>query len=70
MILKKRDESDFNLSMELIVNYELEYIEIIVSTWNKKAHTKTMKQFHANEFSAALNEYRMREKFLFGNVEE
>lgn len=70
MILKARDESDFNLSMKLIVNYEPEYIEIIVSAWNKKAHTKTMKQFHANKFSDALAYYRQQEAFLFGNKEE
>lgn len=69
MILKVRDEQDFNLSMKLIVNYELEYIEVSVSAWNKKAHTRTMKFFKANEFSDALATYRQQEKFLFGNVE-
>ena len=30
MILKVRDEQDFNISMNLNINYELEYIELTV----------------------------------------
>lgn len=40
MILKVRDEQDFNISMNLNINYELEYIELTVNVWNKKAHTQ------------------------------
>lgn len=31
MILKVRDEQDFNISMNLNINYELEYIELTVN---------------------------------------
>ena len=33
MILKVRDEQDFNISMNLNINYELEYIELTVNVW-------------------------------------
>lgn len=45
MILKVRDEQDFNISMNLNINYELEYIELTVNVWNKKAHTQQTKTF-------------------------
>ena len=51
MILKVRDEQDFNISMNLNINYELEYIELTVNVWNKKAHTQQTKTFTASRFS-------------------
>lgn len=69
MILKVRDEQDFNISMNLNINYELEYIELTVSVWNKKAHTRQMKTFSASCFSESLAYYRQQEAFLFGNKE-
>ena len=57
MILKVRDEQDFNISMNLNINYELEYIE----------QTKT---FAASRFSEALAYYRQQETFLFGAGEQ
>ena len=69
MILKVRDEEDFNLSMKLDIYYDLEYIEVIVKVWNKKAHKTIMKTFNANHFSEALAYYRRQEEFLFGDME-
>ena len=57
MILKVRDEQDFNISMNLNINYELEYIELTVNVWNKKAHTQQTKTF-----TASLNEKAARRR--------
>ena len=54
MILKVRDENGFNISLNLNINYELEYIELTVNVRNKKAHTKQTKTFSASRFSEAL----------------
>ena len=70
MILKVRDENGFNISMNLNINYELEYIELTVNVWNKKAHTKQTKTFSASRFSEALAYYRQQETFLFGAGEQ
>ena len=70
MILKVRDEQDFNISMNLNINYELEYIELTVNVWNKKAHTQQTKTFTASRFSEALAYYRQKETFLFGAGEQ
>ena len=70
MILKVRDEQDFNISMNLNINYELEYIELTVNVWNKKAHTQQTKTFTASRFSEALAYYRQQETFLFGAGEQ
>lgn len=70
MILKVRDEQDFNISMNLNINYELEYIELTVNVWNKKAHTQQTKTFTASHFSEALAYYRQQGTFLFGAGEQ
>ncbi len=69
MTLKVRDEQEFNLSMNLNINYDLEYIEVTVTSWNKKAHTVVTKQFGAADFPAALAYYRNQEAFLLGKKE-
>lgn len=69
MILKVIDEEDFNLSMALDINYELEYIEVIVKAQNKKRHTVEMKTFKAAQFSEALAYFDRQERFLFGGKE-
>lgn len=69
MILKVRDENGFNISLNLNINNELEYIELTVNVRNKKAHTKQTKTFSASRFSEALAYYRQQEVFLFGNKE-
>lgn len=70
MILKVRDTEFFNLSLKLIINYELEYIELIVQVKNKLAHTGTMKTFSAGRLSEALAYYSQQEHFFFGKTEE
>lgn len=69
MILKVRDEGDFNLSMRLNINYDMEYIEVTVYTQNKKAHTAITKMFKADRFSEALRYFEQQEAFLFGEKE-
>ena len=70
MILKARDEGDFNLSMRLNINYDMEYIEITVHVWNKKAHTTIAKTFKADRFSEALRYFEQQEAFLLGKKED
>lgn len=70
MILKVRDEGDFNLSMTLNINYDMEYIEITVHVWNKKAHTTIAKTFKADRFSEALRYFEQQEAFLLGKKED
>lgn len=69
MIMKVRDERDFNLSMRLNINYDMEYIVIAVSVWNKKAHTTITETFKADHFSEALRYFEQQEAFLFGKKE-
>ena len=70
MILKVRDEKDFNISMKLNIEYELEYITVQVSVWNKKAGTQRTQSFNPSRFSEALAYYRQAEAFLFGGEEQ
>ena len=37
MTLKANDTCDFNIALNLNVNYDLEYIELTVTIWNKKS---------------------------------
>lgn len=69
MILKVRDEGDFNLSMRLNINYDMKYIEVTVYVQNKRAHTAITKNFDANKFSEALRYFEQQEAFLFGKKE-
>lgn len=69
MILAVIDERDRNLSMKLDINYELERIEVVVTVWDKGAHTVDTKRFEASEFAAALAYFRQQEAFLFGKKE-
>jgi hypothetical protein len=69
MILKVRDEGDFNLSMMLNINYDMEHIEVTVHVRNKKAHTTVTKTFKADRFSEALRYFEQQESFLFGKKE-
>lgn len=61
MILKVNDTPEFNLSLNMNVNYDLEYIELTVNLCNKKKHTALTKQFQASDFAAALACYRQYE---------
>lgn len=61
MILKVNDTSDFNLSLRLNINYDLEYIELTVCFHNKKKQTMETKCFPASKFSQALSCYKQYE---------
>ena len=39
MILKVRDEQDFNLTMKQNIDCEKGFIELLVTAWDKVAHT-------------------------------
>ena len=64
MLLKTNESCDFNLSMNLQINYDLEYIEITVTLRNKRKHTALMKQFPAKDFSQALSYYKQQEEIF------
>ena len=70
MILKVRDEGDFNLSMRLNINYDMEYIEVTVYVQNKRAHTAITKTYKADDFREALRYFEQKEAFLFGKKED
>lgn len=64
MILQVNNTSMFNLSMRLNINYELRYIEVTVSLWNKAKHTTQTKTFPAAEFDKAIDYYNQQEKMF------
>lgn len=64
MILKVNDASDFNISMDLNIYYDREYIDLAVKTWDKTNNTMQMKRFSANDFSQALAYYNQQEKMF------
>ena len=61
MTLRVNDTPDFNVSLNLNINYDLEYIELTVNTWNKKKHAKQTKQVPASDFSQALAYYKQQQ---------
>lgn len=69
MILKVRDEQDFNLSLNQNINYEKGFIELLVTTWDKEAHTKSTRGFSAEKFREALDYYHQQEIETFGDKE-
>lgn len=64
MLLKANDTADFNLTMNLRIDWELEYIELIVSTWNKKTNKTITKTFPAAEFDKALTYFEQQERMF------
>lgn len=64
MILKVNDTEDFNISMNLNIDFDLKYMEVTVTVWNKKNHTQQTKTFPAQEFSAALDYFDLQERFF------
>lgn len=69
MILKVRDEQDFNLTLNQNINYEKGFIELLVTTWDKEAHTKSTRGFSAEKFRDALDYYHQQEVEVFGDKE-
>ena len=64
MILKVNDNGDFNLSMVLHINYDLEYIECTVTLHNKRKHTAQLRRFPASQFPEALSYYKQQEEMF------
>ena len=64
MILKVNDSVDFNLSMNLNINWELEYIDVTVSLENKKKNTRRTKTFSAAEFERAIAHFEEEERMF------
>lgn len=69
MILKVRDEQDFNLTMKQNIDCEKGVIELLVTAWDKEAHTTETRVFSAEKFRDALGYYRQKETELFGGTE-
>ena len=65
MVLKTINNENFKLSMQLDINYELEYIEILVILDNMLNKKRQMRMFHGNEFKEAMKQYKQWETFIF-----
>lgn len=61
MILKTNTNDRFSLTMNLNINYDLEYIEVTVCLRNHLKHTAQTKQFSADKFGEALRYYKQQE---------
>lgn len=66
MRLKVNDTEDYNLTLDLNVNYEHECISVSVTLWDKKKHTINSQAFAGDEFHKALSCYRQFENTYFG----
>lgn len=64
MLLGVSDTKDFNISMKLDIDFDLEYMGIVVRTWDKNEGTTQTKCFPPQDFSEALDYYR-QQQFLF-----
>lgn len=64
MTLKCNDTEQFNISMNLNINWDLDSMGITVTVWNKDAHTRITKQFAANELGKANAFFKEQEYFL------
>ena len=69
MILKVRDEQDFNLTMKQNIDCEKGFIELLVTAWDKEAHTMETRVFSAEKFRDALDYYCQKEAELFNEAE-
>lgn len=69
MILKVRDEQDFNLTMKQNIDCEKGFIELLVTAWDKVAHTTETRAFSAEKFRDALDYYRQKEVEMFNEAE-
>ena len=63
MTLKCNDTEHINITMNLNINWGLEYMEITVTVWNKTARTRLTKQFAANELDKANAFFKLQERF-------
>ena len=65
MTLKQINNDNFKLSMKLDINYDLEYIEILVILDNLVNNKRQMRLFHGNKFKEAMSQYKHWETFIF-----
>lgn len=69
MILKVNDTPEFNISMDININYDAEDISLTVHCWDKKNHLTQDTHFPASEFSQALAFYKQKEdEFVRGQA--
>lgn len=66
MRLKVNNTNEFNLTLDLNVDYENERITVVVHFWNKMQHQTTTWEYAASEFDQALATYRQLEEAHFG----
>lgn len=64
MKLKVNDTPDFQLTLDLNVDYESESIEVEVGFWDKQEHSQQHYTYPAERFSAALDMYRSCETII------
>lgn len=70
MRLRVNDTENYNLTLDLNVDYANESITVQVGFWNKKKHQTTGWEFQADEFHLALKKYRQLEETYFSNKQE
>lgn len=66
MRLKVNDTEDFNLTLDLNVDYEGGCLPVVVRLWDKKAHKTIAWEYHGGTFGQALEKYDELEKAYFG----
>lgn len=67
MRLKVNDTNEFNLTLDLNVDYDNERITVLVAFWDKMKHQTTHWEYDAGQFDLALAKYRQLEKTYFGS---
>lgn len=66
MRLKMYDTPEFNLCLDLNINYQEEIIELEVTFWDRKEHSTQGWGYPADEFNKALAKYRECEAIIRG----
>lgn len=64
MNLKINDNDNFNLSLTMRINYDMGYVEFIVTLYNKINSRKQIKVFDASKFDLALKHYNEQERMF------
>lgn len=62
MVLRVNDTDDFNLVMNLIIDWEQKTIEVTVDSWDKKKKTGVAQTFPAEEFYKAIECFNQAER--------
>ena len=65
MILKVNTNANFKLAMKADIFWESKYINILVILDNLKNGKRFMKQYKANNFDDAINQYNEWEQMMF-----